>query len=74
MRNYQQKQRYFAHVQQNLVLIQIHMSIQRAIEYEKEIEPEQIPFTAEQLAELVELIDAGTISSSIGKKVIPNCN
>lgn len=41
---------------------------------EKEIEPEQIPFTAEQLAELVELIDAGTISSSIGKKVIPNCN
>ena len=37
---------------------------------EKEIEPEQIPFTAEQLAELVELIDAGTISSSIGKKVL----
>ena len=50
------------------------MSIQREIKYEKEIEPEQIPFTAEQLAELVELIDAGTISSSIGKKVIPNCN
>ena len=41
---------------------------------EKEIEPEQIPFTAEQLAELVELIDAVTISSSIVKKVIPNCN
>ena len=37
---------------------------------EKEIEPEQLPFTAEQLAELVELIDAGTISSSIGKKVL----
>lgn len=35
---------------------------------EKEIEPEQLPFTAEQLSELVELIDAGTISSSIGKK------
>ncbi len=37
---------------------------------EKEQEPEQIPFTAEHLAELVKLIDDGTISSSIGKKVL----
>ena len=37
---------------------------------EKEIEPEQIPFTAEELAELVQLIDKGTISSSIAKKVL----
>lgn len=37
---------------------------------EKEIEPDSIPFTAEQLAKLVELIDKGTISSAIGKKVI----
>ena len=37
---------------------------------EKELEPEQIPFTAEQLASLVKLIDDGTISSSIGKKVL----
>lgn len=37
---------------------------------EKELEPDQIPFTAEQLAELVILIDKGTISSSIGKKVL----
>lgn len=37
---------------------------------EKEIEPEQIPFTAEELAELVKLIDKGTISSSIAKKVL----
>ena len=37
---------------------------------EKEIEPSQIPFTAEQLAHLVMIIDKGTISSSIGKKVI----
>lgn len=37
---------------------------------EKEMEPEQIPFTAEQLAEMVQLIDSGKISSSIGKKVL----
>ena len=37
---------------------------------EKELEPDQIPFTAEHLGHLVELIDKGTISSSIGKKVI----
>lgn len=103
MRNYQQKQRYFAHVQQNS---ELHLSekdsnyltsskalsdifektgkicknykavcnwlnsdIARILN-EKEIEAEQIPFTAEQLSELVELIDAGTISSSIGKKVL----
>ena len=33
-------------------------------------EPDKIPFTAKQLAELVELIDKGTISNSIGKKVL----
>jgi aspartyl-tRNA(Asn)/glutamyl-tRNA(Gln) amidotransferase subunit B len=37
---------------------------------EKELEPEQIPFTAEELAELITLIDKETISSSIGKKVL----
>ena len=37
---------------------------------EKEMEPSDIPFTAEQLAKLVELIDKGTISSAIGKKVV----
>ena len=37
---------------------------------EKELEPDSIPFTAEQLAKLVELIDKGTISSAIGKRVI----
>ena len=37
---------------------------------EKELEPDSIPFTAEQLAKLVELIDKGTISSAIGKKVV----
>ena len=37
---------------------------------EKELEPMNIPFTASQLAELVMLIDNGTISSSIGKKVL----
>ena len=37
---------------------------------EKEMEPIDIPFTAEQLGELVKLIDKGTISSSIGKKVL----
>jgi len=37
---------------------------------EKEQEPNDIPFTAEQLGELVVLIDKGTISSSIAKKVL----
>ena len=37
---------------------------------EKEMEASQIPFTAEHLAKLVILIDKGTISSSIGKKVL----
>ena len=37
---------------------------------EKEMEPTQIPFTAENLAQLVSIIDKGTISSSIGKKVL----
>ena len=37
---------------------------------EKELEPDKIPFTAEDLAELVVLIDKGTISNSIGKKVL----
>ena len=37
---------------------------------EKEMEPNEIPFTAEHLANLVILIDNGTISSSIGKKVL----
>ena len=37
---------------------------------EKEMEAEQIPFTGEQLAELVQLIDKGTISSAIAKKVL----
>ena len=37
---------------------------------EKEMEPSEIPFDAECLAKLVELIDKGTISSAIGKKVV----
>ena len=37
---------------------------------ERDEEPDKIPFTANQLAELVELIDKGTISNSIGKKVL----
>ena len=37
---------------------------------EKELEPENIPFTAEQLAKMIELIDKGTISSAIAKKVL----
>ena len=37
---------------------------------EKELEPVEIPFTAENLAKLIVLIDKGTISSAIGKKVI----
>jgi len=37
---------------------------------EEEMEPEEIPFSADQLAEMVSLIDKGTISSAIGKKVL----
>ena len=37
---------------------------------EKEMEAEQIPFTAENLAKMIELIEKGTISSAIGKKVL----
>ena len=37
---------------------------------EKELEPDAIPFSAENLAELIVLIDKGTISSSIAKKVL----
>ena len=37
---------------------------------DKELEPDQIPFTAEQLGNLIVLIDKGTISSSIAKKVL----
>ena len=37
---------------------------------EKEEEPNQIPFTAEQLGKLVILIDKGTISSKIAKQVL----
>lgn len=37
---------------------------------EKEQEPNEIPFTAEELGELVILIDKGTISSKIAKQVL----
>ncbi len=37
---------------------------------EEEMEPENIPFTGKELASLVQLIDKGTISSAIGKKVL----
>ena len=37
---------------------------------ERELEPDQIPFTAEHLAKMIMLIEKGTISSAIGKKVI----
>jgi len=37
---------------------------------EKEQEPNEIPFTAEQLGKLVILIDKGTISSKIAKQVL----
>lgn len=37
---------------------------------EKELEPSEIPFNAKELGDLVILIDKGTISSSIGKKVL----
>ena len=37
---------------------------------EKEIEANEIPFIAKELAKVIELIDNGTISSAIAKKVI----
>ena len=37
---------------------------------EKEEEADKIPFTGKELGELVELIDKGTISNNIGKKVL----
>ena len=37
---------------------------------EKELEPEHIPFTGQHLAELIALIEKGTISSTIAKKVL----
>ena len=37
---------------------------------EKEMEPDQIPFTPEQLAGTIKLIENGTISSAIAKKVV----
>ena len=37
---------------------------------EKEMEPNQIPFTSDNLAELIILIEKGTISSAIAKKVL----
>ena len=36
---------------------------------EKEIEPEQIPFTADQLAKMIELIEKAPSSSALGQKV-----
>ena len=37
---------------------------------EKELEADQIPFTAEELAKVIQLIEKGTISSAIEKKVV----
>lgn len=37
---------------------------------EKELEPDEIPFKAEDLAELIQLIEKGTISSKIAKDVL----
>ncbi len=37
---------------------------------EKEMEPNEIPFTSDNLAELIILIEKGTISSAIAKKVL----
>lgn len=37
---------------------------------EKEIEANEIPFTSKELAKVIELIDKGTISSAIAKKII----
>lgn len=36
---------------------------------EKEMEPDQIPFTAEELGKTILLIEKGTISSAIAKNV-----
>lgn len=38
---------------------------------EKELEPSSIPFTGEDLGKLILLIDKGTISGNIAKKVLP---
>ena len=38
---------------------------------ERQIEPEEIPFGGKELAELISLIDKGTISGTIAKKVLP---
>lgn len=38
---------------------------------ENDIEPDKIPFSAEDLGELITLIDKSTISTSIAKKVLP---
>ena len=37
---------------------------------EKELEPDQIPFKSKDMAELIELIEKGTISGAIAKKVL----
>ena len=37
---------------------------------EKELEPDEIPFSSENLAEMITLIDKGTISTAIAKKVL----
>ena len=37
---------------------------------EKEIEANEIPFTSKELAKVIEVIDKGTISSAIAKKII----
>ena len=37
---------------------------------EKELEPDQIPFSPKDLAELISLIEKGTISGAIAKKVL----
>lgn len=37
---------------------------------DKELEEEEIPFTGKELASIIKLIEDGTISSSIGKKVL----
>ena len=47
----------------------INSDIARIIN-EKEMDPEQIKFSAENLADLIKLIDNGTISTSIAKKVL----
>ena len=37
---------------------------------EQELEPDQIPFTAEHLAKMIMLIEKGTISNNIGKQIL----